>query len=377
MIYLDNAATTLHKPQQVIDAVVHAMQSMGNCSRGTHEGALDAARTVYGARVNIAKLFGCERADNVVFTQNSTEALNIAISGIIEAGDHVVSTDLEHNSVLRPLYKLEAERGIRLSFVPADKRGNIDYNEFESLMQPDTRAIVCAHASNLTGNILDIKRIAETAHKHGAIIIVDASQTAGCYPIDMRRMGIDVLCFTGHKGLMGPQGTGGMCIAEGIEIKPFKVGGSGVHSYSKTQPSEYPARLEAGTLNGHGLAGLSAAVEFILETGVEAIHNKESMLMRRFYEGVKDIEGVSVYGDFSCDRAAIVALNISGYDSGAAADELSQAYGIATRPGAHCAPRMHNALGTSDIGAVRFSFSWFNTEQETDMAIYAVREMAR
>ena len=160
MIYLDNAATTLHKPQQVIDAVVHAMQSMGNCSRGTHEGALDAARTVYGARVNIAKLFGCERADNVVFTQNSTEALNIAISGIIEAGDHVVSTDLEHNSVLRPLYKLEAERGIRLSFVPADKRGNIDYNEFESLMQPDTRAIVCTHASNLTGNILDIKRIA-------------------------------------------------------------------------------------------------------------------------------------------------------------------------------------------------------------------------
>ena len=377
MIYLDNAATTLHKPQQVIDAVVHAMQSMGNCSRGTHEGALDAARTVYGARANIAKLFGCERADNVVFTQNSTEALNIAISGIIEAGDHVVSTDLEHNSVLRPLYKLEAERGIRLSFVPADKRGNIDYNEFESLMQPDTRAIVCTHASNLTGNMLDIKRIAETAHKHGAIIIVDASQTAGCYPIDMRRMGIDVLCFTGHKGLMGPQGTGGMCIAEGIEIKPFKVGGSGVHSYSKTQPSEYPARLEAGTLNGHGLAGLSAAVGLILETGVEAIHNKESMLMRRFYEGVKDIEGVSVYGDFSCDRAAIVALNISGYDSGAAADELSQAYGIATRPGAHCAPRMHNALGTSDIGAVRFSFSWFNTEQETDMAIYAVREMAR
>ena len=150
-----------------------------------------------------------------------------------------------------------------------------------------------------------------------------------------------------------------------------------MHSYSKTQPSEYPARLEAGTLNGHGLAGLSAAVGVILETGVEAIHNKESMLMRRFYEGVKDIEGVSVYGDFSCDRAAIVALNISGYDSGAAADELSQAYGIATRPGAHCAPRMHNALGTSDIGAVRFSFSWFNTEQETDMAIYAVREMAR
>ena len=377
MIYLDNAATTLHKPQQVIDAVVHAMQSMGNCSRGTHEGALDAARTVYGARANIAKLFGCERADNVVFTQNSTEALNIAISGIIEAGDHVVSTDLEHNSVLRPLYKLEAERGIRLSFVPADKRGNIDYNEFESLMQPDTRAIVCTHASNLTGNILDIKRIAETAHKHGAIIIVDASQTAGCYPIDMRRMGIDVLCFTGHKGLMGPQGTGGLCIRPGVEIDPWKVGGSGVHSYDRHQPREYPTRLEAGTLNSHGIAGLSAALDVILERGVADIRRAEHALMQRFYDGVRVIPGVTVYGDFSApERGAIVALNIRDYDSSAVSDELAVTYGIATRPGAHCAPRMHRALGTTEQGAVRFSFSCYNTEREVDAAIAAVRAIA-
>lgn len=377
MIYLDNAATTLHKPQQVIDAVVHAMQSMGNCARGTHEEALDAARTVYDARVRLASLFGCPRVDHVAFTANSTEALNIAINGLIDPGDHVISTDLEHNSVLRPLYRLEAERGAELSFVPADKLGNVDYADFERLMKPNTRAVVCTNASNLTGTVLDIERIAKTAHSHGALVIVDASQTAGCWPIDMKKMGIDVLCFTGHKGLMGPQGTGGICVKEGIEIRPFKVGGSGVQSYSRTHPAEYPTRLEAGTLNGHGIAGLGAAAKFISETGVENIHAKERSLMLRFYEGVKNIEGVTVYGDFTKDRTAIVALNIRDYESGEVSYELSQGYGIATRPGAHCAPRMHKALGTAEVGAVRFSFSFYNTEEEIDEAIRAVAELAK
>lgn len=377
MIYLDNAATTLHKPQQVIDAVVHAMQSMGNCARGTHEEALDAARTVYDARVRLASLFGCPRVDHVAFTANSTEALNMAINGLIDPGDHVISTDLEHNSVLRPLYRLEAEHGAELSFVPADKLGNVDYADFERLMKPNTRAVVCTNASNLTGTVLDIERIAKTAHSHGALVIVDASQTAGCWPIDMKKMGIDVLCFTGHKGLMGPQGTGGICVKEGIEIRPFKVGGSGVQSYSRTHPAEYPTRLEAGTLNGHGIAGLGAAARFISETGVENIHAKERSLMLRFYEGVKDIEGVTVYGDFTKDKTAIVALNIRDYESGEVSYELSQGYGIATRPGAHCAPRMHKALGTAEVGAVRFSFSFYNTEEETDEAIRAVAEIAR
>ena len=377
MIYLDNAATTLHKPQQVIDAVVHAMQSMGNCARGTHEEALDAARTVYDARVRLASLFGCPRVDHVAFTANSTEALNIAINGLIDPGDHVISTDLEHNSVLRPLYRLEAERGAELSFVPADKLGNVDYADFERLMKPNTRAVVCTHASNLTGTVLDIERIAKTAHSHGALVIVDASQTAGCWPIDMKKMGIDVLCFTGHKGLMGPQGTGGICVKEGIEIRPFKVGGSGVQSYSRTHPAEYPTRLEAGTLNGHGIAGLGAAAKFISETGVENIHAKERSLMLRFYEGVKNIEGVTVYGDFTKDKTAIVALNIWDYESGEVSYELSQGYGIATRPGAHCAPRMHKALGTAEVGAVRFSFSFYNTEEEIDEAIRAVAELAK
>lgn len=377
MIYLDNAATTLHKPQQVIDAVVHAMQSMGNCARGTHEEALDAARTVYDARVRLASLFGCPRVDHVAFTANSTEALNMAINGLIDPGDHVISTDLEHNSVLRPLYRLEAEHGAELSFVPADKLGNVDYADFERLMKPNTRAVVCTHASNLTGTVLDIGRIAKTAHSHGALVIVDASQTAGCWPIDMKKMGIDVLCFTGHKGLMGPQGTGGICVKEGIEIRPFKVGGSGVQSYSRTHPAEYPTRLEAGTLNGHGIAGLGAAAKFISETGVENIHAKERSLMLRFYEGVKNIEGVTVYGDFTKDKTAIVALNIRDYESGEVSYELSQGYGIATRPGAHCAPRMHKALGTAEVGAVRFSFSFYNTEEEIDEAVRAVAELAK
>lgn len=376
MIYLDNAATTLHKPPQVMDAVVRAMTAMGNAARGAHGGALEAARTVYNTRVKLARLFGCPRPDHVIFTANSTEALNIAISGLIRPGDHVITTDCEHNSVLRPLYRLE-EGGAALDVVPADRLGRVAYEDLEALLRPDTRAVVCTHASNLTGNVLDIARIGEMARRRGALLIVDASQTAGALPIDMEAMGIDVLCFTGHKGLMGPQGTGGLCVRPGVEIEPWKVGGSGVHSYDRRQPREYPTRLEAGTLNGHGIAGLSAALDFLQEVGLEAIEAKERALMDRFYQAVSAMDGVTVYGDFSqARRSAIVALNIRDYDSAAVSDELSETYGIATRPGAHCAPRMHRALGTTDRGAVRFSFSWFNTQDEVDEAIRAVGQLA-
>ncbi len=376
MIYLDNAATTLHKPPQVMDAVVRAMTAMGNAARGAHGGALEASRTVYNTRVKLARLFGCPRPDHVIFTANSTEALNIAISGLIRPGDHVVTTDCEHNSVLRPLYRLE-ERGAVLDIAPADRLGRVACEDLEALLRPDTRAVVCTHASNLTGNVLDIARIGEMARRRGALFIVDASQTAGALPIDMEAMGVDVLCFTGHKGLMGPQGTGGLCVRPGVEIEPWKVGGSGVHSYDRRQPREYPTRLEAGTLNGHGIAGLSAALDFLQEVGVEAIEAKECALMDRFYQAVSAMDGVTVYGDFSqARRSAIVALNIRDYDSAAVSDELSETYGIATRPGAHCAPRMHRALGTTDRGAVRFSFSWFNTQDEVDEAIRAVGQLA-
>ena len=376
MIYLDNAATTLHKPPQVVKAVADALQSMGNSARGTHAGSMAASHTVYDTRVKLAKLFGCPRADRVAFTANVTEALNIAVNGLIGRGDHVITTDCEHNSVLRPLYRLADEQGVEVSFVPADRQGNLDYDAFERLMQPHTRAIVCTHASNLTGNLTDLARVSAVAKAHDVLLIVDAAQTAGAYPIDMTALGIDVLCFTGHKGLMGPQGTGGLCVREGLTLRHWKVGGSGVQSYSRTHPTQMPTCLEAGTLNGHGIAGLSAALDFIAEVGVDAIHDRETALMHRFYEGVKDVPGITVYGDFSRQRMAIVTLNIGDYESGAVSDALSEEYGIATRPGAHCAPRMHQALGTEQQGAVRFSFSWFNTEQEIDTAIQAVRELA-
>ena len=376
MIYLDNAATTMRKPPQVGEAVLHALQTLGNSSRGVHEGALDAARAIYDARVKLASLLGCPRPDHVIFTGNVTESLNIALCGLLRAGDHAISTDLEHNSVLRPLYRLREERGVAVDFIPADRQGNIDYAGFEQLMRPNTRLIVCTHASNLTGNIVDMARIAKIAHAHGALLVADCAQTAGTRRVNMEELSADVLCFTGHKGLMGPQGTGGLCIREGVEIAPFKVGGTGVQTYSEAQPEQYPARLEAGTLNGHGIAGLSAAVDYINEVGLDAIHEKEAALTRRFYEGVRSIPGVTVYGDFSGDHVGIVTLNVRDYGSGEVSDALAEDYGIATRPGAHCAPRLHEALGTKEQGAVRFSFSWFNTEDEIDTAVRAVRELA-
>ena len=378
MIYLDNAATTQRKPQCVIDAMVEALNSMGNGGRGAHGTALKASRAVYDTRRKLAELFGCKRPDHVIFTSNSTESLNIAIRGLLNPGDHVISTDLEHNSVLRPLYFMEANCGVALDFVPADKQGLVDYADFEKLIQPETKAIVCTHASNLTGEILDLHKIGAIAKAHDLLLIVDASQTGGCVDIDMEEMNIAVLCFTGHKGLYGPQGTGGLCIREGVDIRPFKVGGTGIHSYSKIQPEEYPTRLEAGTQNNHGIMGLSAALDFLKETGVQTIADYEHKLMMKFYNGVVNLPGVTVYGCFDegHPRTAVVTLNIHDYDSSAVSDELAECFDIATRPGAHCAPRMHYALGTQEQGAVRFSFSWFSTEEEVDAAIEAVKEIA-
>ena len=376
MIYLDNAATTLRKPPAVAEAVYRAIGTMGNSSRGTHESSLEASGTIYETRCKLTRLFGCPGPENVAFTSNATEALNISISGLLRPGDHVITTDCEHNSVLRPLYRLEGEGIISLSFVPADRRGVLDYDAFFSLIRPETRAIVCTHASNLTGNVTDISVPAKAAAEHGLYFILDAAQTAGTMPIDMDEQGIDILCFTGHKGLMGPQGTGGICLRRGMELRPLKVGGSGVQSYSRVHPLEMPTHLEAGTLNGHGIAGLSAALDFLEEQGIESICAREQMLMRRFYDAVREIPEVTIYGDFSAAHAGIVALNIRDYDSGEVSDVLSVDYGIATRPGAHCAPRMHRALGTEAQGAVRFSFSYFNTEEEIDAAAAAVAEIA-
>ena len=300
----------------------------------------------------------------------------MAIKGAFLPGDHVITTELEHNSVLRPLYEME-EKGVSLSFVSSDKWGRIRISDFEKEIRGETRAIVCTHASNLTGNVVDIEAVGEIAKKHGLLFIADASQSAGVFPIDVDKMHIDILCFTGHKGMYGPQGTGGIYVREGISLRPLKSGGSGVQTYSHTHPKEMPTALEAGTLNGHGIAGLHAALEFLEQTGLEEIRKKEQELMMRFYQGVMQIPGVFVYGDFSTkERCAVVALNLEDYDSSDIADELSGRYGICVRPGAHCAPLMHQALGTVEQGAVRFSFSYFNTEEEIDRGIEALRKIA-
>ncbi len=376
MIYMDNAATTMQKPQQVIDAVAAAMCSMGNAGRGAHAASLGAARTIYDAREKLACFFHAENPKQIAFTMNSTESLNIALKGVLNPGDHVITTMLEHNSVLRPLYELQ-EKGTELTILKSNPQGTLDYEDFEKAIKENTKAIVCTHGSNLTGNLVDVKRVGEIAKKHGVLFIVDASQTAGVFPIDVQEMGIDILCFTGHKGLLGPQGTGGIYVREGLIVRPLLCGGSGVQTYNKKHPSEMPTALEAGTLNGHGIAGLDAAVEYLMETGIDTIREREQDLMWRFYEGVKDIPGVKVYGDFSTrERCAIVTLNIGDYDSSEVSDELLMTYGISTRAGGHCAPLMHEALGTVEQGAVRFSFSHYNTDEELNTAIQAVKEMA-
>lgn len=377
MIYMDNAATTMHKPQEVIDAVVMAMSSMGNAGRGVNEASLSASRIIYDTREKLCRLFGAEDPRQIVFTPNSTESLNIAIKGILNSGDHVIATMLEHNSVLRPLYEME-KKGVRLTIVKSDQNGRFNLKDIEDAIAEDTKMIVCTNGSNLTGNYVDPEPVGTLARERGIVFVVDASQTAGVFPIDVQKMKIDVLCFTGHKGMLAPQGTGGMYVRKGLVIRPLKSGGSGVQTYSKTHPIEMPTALEAGTLNGHGIAGLHAAVEYLEKTGVDNIRAREQDLMWRFYEGVKDIPGVKVYGDFSSkNRCPIVTLNIGDYDSSEVSDELLTEYGISTRAGGHCAPLMHEALGTVEQGAVRFSFSHYNTEEEVDTAIEAIRELSK
>lgn len=376
MIYLDSAATSYHKPDGVARAVAEAISHMGNPGRGAHEASLDASRVVYGTREKMAELFGAEEASQIVFTANSTESLNIAIQGLVDPGDHVITTVMEHNSVLRPLYLCQ-QRGVSLTILPFSATGTVTPEAIEAVIRSNTRMIVCTHGSNLTGDLNDLEAIGRVCKKHHLLFVVDASQTAGVFPIQMDSMNIDVLCFTGHKSLMGPQGTGGMCVRKGVRIRPLLVGGSGIDSYSKIHPQVMPAALEAGTLNAHGIAGLSAALDFIKKVTPDVIRQREEELTRRFVSQIKSIPGVKLYGNYEqFPRAPILSLNILDYDSGEIADVLAQDYGIMTRAGAHCAPLMHEALGTKSQGAVRFSFSYFNTEEEIDQAANAIRELA-
>lgn len=362
------------------------MGSLGSSGRGAGDAELGAARTVAHARVSLARLLGSDSPERVVFTANATEALNIAILGVVRPGDSVVATDWDHNSVLRPLYRLERTEGVRLSFWRADRRGRLDLADLGRLCVPGTRLVVVTHGSNLTGNLLDVAACAEVAHAAGALLLVDCSQTAGSVPFSMEEAGADLVAFTGHKALLGPQGTGGLIVAPGVDVEPVLSGGTGIASSLPYQPDAYPEHLEAGTLNGHGIAGLGAGVDWLLERGVDAVHAHDLALVRRFVAGLRAIDGVTVYGDFpdalstldgaTCDHGAAVAVNLAGWDSSEVADELEEAYGIAVRAGLHCAPRMHEALGTSGTGAVRFSFGAFTTEADVDAALDALAAMA-
>lgn len=376
MIYLDNAATTMVKPKEVIEAVVSAMNSLGNAERGIHKATLGASRLVFSARKLIAEFFNAESHTEIVFTMNATESLNIAIRGILEPEDEVISTVMEHNSVLRPLYELE-KNGVGLCLIGTDKYGRLQYDEIEKYITKRTKAIVCTAASNLTGNCVNLERVGKIARDNNLIFVVDASQMAGIYPIDVKKLGIDILCFTGHKGLLGPQGTGGIYVRSGVDVRPLLVGGTGIHTYSKSQPERMPTRLEAGTLNGHGIAGLKSGIEYINKNGIDKLREIELAHMWKFYNGIKEISGIKLYGDFSTKRRCpIVSINIGEYDSSQVVDELFERFEIATRGGGHCAPLMHEALGTREQGAVRFSFSHFNTDKEVDVAIRAVRQLA-
>lgn len=378
MIYFDNAATTLNKPDGVAEAVYNAITTMGNASRGGYDSSLNSERIIFSAREKLSKMFNSKTVNSVAFTLNATEALNTAIKGIVtlKEKEHIITTELEHNSVLRPLYELE-EKGVEITFIKSDKNGNINYSDIEKSLKHNTKAIVITHASNVTGNITDIDYIGDICKKHDLLFILDASQTAGAFKIDMQKNNISVICFTGHKSLMGPQGTGGICVKEGVEIKPLKTGGSGIKSFYKTHPIEMPTRLEAGTLNSHGIAGLNASLDFIEKTGIEKIREKEKSLMKMFYEEVKNIDGVTIYGDYTTYiKAPIVSLNILDFDSSLVSGKLSSLYNIATRSGTHCAPLLHRALSLENRGAVRFSFSYFNTFEEIEIAIKAIKYIA-
>jgi cysteine desulfurase family protein len=376
MIYLDNAATSYHKPKSVADAVYQALLGMGNSGRGAYEASLEAGRILLQTRIEIAQLFHISSPSRVVFTSNATESLNLAIQGLLHSGDHCITTAMEHNSVLRPLYLME-EQGVELTILPLTEKGTIDISMLEMAIKENTRAIVITHASNVTGNGNNINRIGEICDRNKVLFILDASQSAGLLPIDMLKQKISVLCCSGHKGLMGPQGTGVLALGETVKPTALKVGGTGVDSYSHGMPLGLPEALEAGTQNSHGIAGLYAACRYIKEYGQDKIYHKARSHAERFYSEILRIPGIKVYGDMEAEhRVPVIALNIRDIDSGVITDELYQRYEIATRSGAHCAPLLHEAFHTKEQGMVRFSFSHFNTEEEISKAVSALSYLA-
>lgn len=381
IIYLDNAATSFPKPPQVVEAIVHFLTEIGaNAGRSGHRLSIEAGRIVYETREALAELFNISDPLRIVFGHNVTEMINLVLTGFLRPGDHVVTSSMEHNSVMRPLRALERE-GVEVSVVQCSREGFLDPADLEKALRPNTRLIVLNHASNVTGTILPVKEAGWIARQRGIFLLVDAAQTAGAYPIDAEADGIDFLAFTGHKGLFGPTGTGGLYIGPRVpleELKPLKRGGTGSRSELEEQPDFLPDKYESGTQNAAGLAGLGAGVRFILERGVEEIRRHEMELTALLLEGLSSIERVKLYGpaDLSM-RVGIISFNIEGMEPSDVALALDVEFGIMCRPGLHCAPSAHRTIGTFPKGTVRFSVGFFNTKEDVEKAIEAVKKLAR
>jgi cysteine desulfurase family protein len=366
-IYLDNAATTFPKPEEVYLAVEHAMREIGvGSGRGSHRRGLEASRLVFDAREAVSSLFGIDDSSRVIFTHSATEALNLAINGLLEAGDHVITTTMEHNSLVRPL-KAADQRGVEVTWIEAKGLGRVECGQVAGAIRNNTRLVAISHCSNVTGTIQPIEEIARFTRKAGVLLLVDAAQSAGSITLDMRSTNIDLLAAPGHKGLYGPQGTGFLYVAKGITLKPLIVGGTGGFSSSEEQPWELPERFESGTLNTPGIAGLKAGVEFVGSVGVEAIREKEATLVTHLIEGLTGLPGVVIFSPKEPGlRGGVVSFTAPGYDPADIGYRLDNEFDIAVRVGLHCAPMAHRTIGTYPHGTIRVSPGYFNTIDDID-----------
>jgi cysteine desulfurase family protein len=378
VIYLDNAATTWPKPESVYRALDEfARQAAANPGRSGHRMAVAAEAKVADARARVARLLNAESPDRIVLTMNATDALNIAIKGLVRPGDHVVTSVLEHNSINRPLAALEQAGVISVTRIGAEPDGSLSVDALREALTPATRLVALTHGSNVLGVVNDAAALGAAAMGHGAVLLLDASQTAGVVPIDVRAAQLDLVAFPGHKGCFGPMGTGALYVRPGLALRAMREGGTGFAAESERHPEEYPFHLEGGTPNAHGLVGLAAGLRFIEETGIDRIRVHERDLAMRFVDALRGHPRVTVWSGRSPDRQiGPVSISIAGADPAAAGATLDSRYEIACRPGLHCAPGTHRFLGTHPHGTVRFSFGFFNTAADVDAAVRAVKEIA-
>jgi len=380
MIYFNNAATTWPKPERVYNSMDRFFRNMGmNPGRSGASEVVDTARTVYDIREKTAEFFSIENSDHLVFNSGSTESLNTVIKGVLNAGDHVIITNMEHNSVIRPLQRLKEDIGIEISFVSLDKKsGEIDYKEFQSSIQKNTRLVVVSHASNVTGTVADIDRIVKIIDDKDILILLDGAQTAGVIPIDINNPKIDFLAVPGHKSLFGPPGIGALYIRDPESLSPLKEGGTGTNSLNTYQPDVMPDRFEAGTINTVGIVGLGSGIDFINETGIKNIHRKEMDLTEKLLKGLNSIPEIKIYGKLKREsRVAVAAFNIEDMASHELAYILQNEYNIQVRSGLHCAPLLHKNLGTVKQGMVRVSIGYFNKETEIDMFLNIIDNIVK